>query len=197
MEPKGRASKLDGHAERLEEWFLAGQTLAQVQEQLRQDGVAVSTGRLSEWWTARRAKLAERQMIQDIVIGAQSRREIQGALEKDPAPGLDEIAALHRVISYKLTTQGTADPETLDLATRLARLAMDHAKAKAEGESREKKLALEAERIEEQRRSGDLAERRVKLLEKRAAQADQVEQVTGANLTPEEQAARIREIFKR
>jgi hypothetical protein len=46
-------------------------------------------------------------------------------------------------------------------------------------------------------RDQDIEERRVAILEARAKQAEQAETVLQENVSPEEQAARIREIFKR
>jgi hypothetical protein len=46
-------------------------------------------------------------------------------------------------------------------------------------------------------RDQDIEERRVAILEARAKQAEQAEAVLQQNVSPEEQAARIREIFKR
>lgn len=128
---KTRPSKLDAHAERLEEWFLGGKTLAEAQEQLRQDGCAVSLGRLSQWWSSRQSAIQEEQLLQQIASGANQCREVEEAFGDHPAPEMETIIKLQRVLILKISTQANVDPQMLDLVGRLTKPAMDYAKLMA------------------------------------------------------------------
>lgn len=116
---KAKASKLDGYSARLQEWFLSGKTLKEAQEQLALDGCSVSLGRLSEWWQSRQASMQEEALLKQIASGAAQCREVEEQFAKAPAPEFDTLIKLHRVLILKLSTQGNADPEMLELVNRM------------------------------------------------------------------------------
>lgn len=176
---KAKASKLDGYSARLQEWFLSGKTLKEAQEQLALDGCSVSLGRLSEWWQSRQASMQEEALLRQIASGANQCREVESAFGKNPAPGLETIMALQRVLIMKLSTQANADPTLIELVARFT------------------KPVLEFARLQQASAQIKLDERRVTLLEEAAERARKTEEVLDSNVSAEDQAKRIREIFKK
>jgi hypothetical protein len=125
---KHKPSKLDAHAERLEEWFLAGKTLKEAQEQLRLDGCAVSLGRLSAWWQGRQAARQEEELLRQIASGAAQHKAVEAEFARHPAPELETIIKLHRVLIMKLSTQANAEPDLLETLGRLMKPVLEFAK---------------------------------------------------------------------
>lgn len=158
---KTKASKLDPHAGRLTEWFLAGKTLAEAQEQLRLDGCAVSLGRLSEWWSARQASLQEERLLKQITSGAKQCREVEAAFGRSPAPELETIIKLHRVLALQFATRASADPGMVELAERASKMALEFAKLEEKRADRE---------LAEQKYRDQVAEKRA-VIEREIGQA--------------------------
>lgn len=175
---KSKPSKLDAYAERLEEWFGADKkSLEEVQKQLALDGCSVSRSRLSDWWANRQKEKMQAALLGQITSGARQCQEVEAALGKTGAPELDTLMKLHRVLIFKLSTMGNIDPEMLELVNRMMRPVIQVARLKQ----------LDAQ--------NKLDERRVKLLEERAALAMQAEEITQSKLTPEEKQQRMKQIF--
>ena len=177
---KEKPSKLDQFAERLDEWFgIEKKSLAYAREQLRQDGFSVSCSRLSDWWARRQAKRQEDMLVAQIVSGRRQVREVERELSKGSAPELKTLIALHRVLILKLSTEGNADPSKLELVNRMMREVQKFA------------------RLEQLEAQNKMEERKLTLLEAKAKQAEEAEQVMASGLSAEEQAQRMRAIFKR
>lgn len=163
---KQRASKLDLHAERLEEWFLGGKTLKEAQEELAMDGCQVSLGRLSVWWEQRQAQLQEEKLLEQIATGAHQVREVEAQFEKHPAPETEVIIKLFRVLIMKLSTQANVDPKMLELVAKLTKPTLDFSRLQAK--LRELELA-------EQKYRDQVAERKAAI----QAELDRVKSVGG------------------
>lgn len=122
---KAKSSKLDPHADRLTEWLTPisqggqGLTLAQAIEQLAQDGCKVSAGRLSEWWSEQCSQRLQERLLGQIASGARAVKEVESAFGNNPAPEMETLMRLHRVLILKLSTAGNADPELLELVNRM------------------------------------------------------------------------------
>ena len=126
---KERPSKLDVYAERLEEWLgVEKRTLADVQEQLKADGCMVSLGRLSEWWSRQQSKRQEEFLLDRIASGARQCREVEAQFAQNPAPELETIIKLQRVLIMRLSTQAQVEPEMIELVARLTKPTMEYAK---------------------------------------------------------------------
>lgn len=136
---KTKPSKLDPHADRLTEWFLAGKSLKEAQEQLRLDGCVVSLGRLSQWWESRQTKAAEDRFLEQITSGAQQNKRIDEALKENPAPMMQQIMARLKVVTAMLATQATGNPEAMkQLDLLLTHLVAFH---REEGKDKDRALA--------------------------------------------------------
>lgn len=121
-------------------------------------------------------------MLSQIASGARQHHEVQKSFEKNPAPELETLIKLHRVLIMQLSTQAVEDPELLKLTDQLTRTVMEFI-------SGQTKHGLEQQKI-------SLAERRVSLLEKKAAAFDAAKEVFTSTLSPEEQRQRLKEILR-
>jgi len=177
---KNRKSILDPHAEKLSEWELEKLTLAQMQAKLLELGCKISLGRLSEFLSRARSAQLQRTLLGQIASGARAVKEVEEQFAKNPAPGLETLIKLYRVLILKLSTQGNADPSLIDLATGMTKQAMDF-----------EKLGLKRAELE-------LTREKFELLKAQADKADQTERtLANADLTPAQRAMRIAEIYGR
>jgi hypothetical protein len=155
---KSKPSKLDVFADRLDQWFgIEKKTLAEVQEQLQLDGCRVSLSRLSDWWSGRQSQLQGEALLKQIASGARQCKEVEQEFAKNPAPALETIIKLQRVLIMKLSVQANADPQLVELVARLTKPTMEFAKlqekrremelneAKYRDQVADRKRAMEAE----------------------------------------------------
>src|ERR1039458_9262786 len=147
---KHHASKLDQFAEPLLEMDDQKKTIAEIQAWLKAEGVTVSTGRISGFLSALRQSRLEAQLLGRIASGARQVSAVEQQFGKNPAPELETLIKLHRVLILQLSTQGNANPEFLKLADQLMRTAMEFisGQTKAAHKERELKLAEDKFQIE-------------------------------------------------
>ena len=150
---KARASKLDGYADRLQEWFVAGKTLADAQVLLAQEGCQVSLSRLSEWWESRQTSLRQEQLLQQIASGANQCREVEAQFAKHPAPELETIIRLHRVLAMQFATAGASNPEMIEMSERATKMALEFAKLNEKRAERELTEQKYRDQVAERRRT--------------------------------------------
>ena len=128
---------------------------------------------LSAWYQRR----AQERLLARIAQGARKADAVVQQLTRTKA---DTFTALMGFIGQLAFDQAVAEGEAFDPAT-LRDLGQLFLSAKAE-ERKEREHALD--------------ERRVRVLEKKAEQAEQAKQVIESSLTPEEPRARLKEILK-
>lgn len=175
---KQRKSKLDERAEDLDSWFEGEKlTLDQARAKLAEFGISVSRSRLGTWWESRQAAKMQQVILDRISSGAQSAQQIAKAFDRAPAPEVEALIRLHRFIVHQLAVNGMAEPKLLATASAMMRPVMEWA------------------RLEDRAKDRALDERRVALLEKKAAQADETKAVVESDLDPEEKMRRIRQTF--
>jgi hypothetical protein len=175
-------SKLDRFSETLLSMNDEGKTLAEIIAWLKQEGVSVSGSRLSEFLEQLRSARSQKQILEDIVSGSAKCREIDQAFSKNPAPALESIIKLLKVLIMQLATAGHADKESLKLADQLTRTTLDFTSGKTKADLENRKLELQ--------------ERRVSLLENKAAAYDQAKGILGdKELSETDRQARMRQLF--
>lgn len=175
---KPRQNKLDRYAEQLDGWLgVENITLDQAVEKLRDLGCSSSRSAVGAWWDRRRSAQMQERLLGQIASGSQQCREVEAALNRSGAPELETLIKLHRVLILKLSTEANVNPEMIELVGGMMKPVMEFAK-------------LEAKKVDQA-----LDERRVKIMEQKAAQADEAKQVTGSDLTAEEKAMRMKQIF--
>lgn len=169
---KSRKSKLDPYGDRLDELEAQGKTLAEMVAELAAAGCAVSAGRLSGFLSARRSARQQAMLLAQITNGARQVKDVESAFAKNPAPAIETLIKLHRVMILQLSTQAADNPDLLKLTDQLTRTVMEFIAGETKAKLESGKLAL--------------AERRVQLLEQKAAAYDQMKAaVSSGGLTPE------------
>jgi hypothetical protein len=176
---KARKSILDAHAAKLADWEAESLTLAQMCERLAEAGCKVSPSRVSDYLSRSRSDKMRADLLTQISTGAQQIKDVEEQFSRNPAPGLETLIKLNRVLILKLSTMGNADPSLIELATSLTKTAMDYEKLNVKREE----LELTREKFEH--------------LKALAERAGETERALDADLTAEERAQRIKEIYGR
>jgi hypothetical protein len=140
---KSVQSKLDRFTASLDEWFgIQKLSLEDVQKKLLEDGCSVSLSRLSRWWERRQEVLAQEKLLQQIATGAKQCKEMKEAFAEHPAPELETIMSLHRVLIMQLSTQSMANPALLEMADRLTRTVLEFVSGQTRAKQKERELSL-------------------------------------------------------
>jgi hypothetical protein len=179
---KQKASKLDPYAESLRGLDKEGKTLAEMQEWLKAEGVTVSSGRLSEFLESLRQAEDEQRIFGLIASGGRMNSELDKAYEENPAPGIDRLITVTKSLVMSLQVKGAADPKLLSLANSMQQTVLNYTTGVT-------KAALEQQKL-------SIAERKLKLLETKAQQADQAKGILeNKELSEEQKRLRMREVF--
>ena len=206
---KPQPSKLDPHAELLDAWLRpaseGGQGITYTDALQRLDGLGThsSLSRLSAWWTKHRALQAQDALLEKIGATAEFITKIKSQLAGvDIADELKTLIKLLQRLVFALSAQAEHDPDLLKLANNMLQRVVDYARDQARAAAiaqaaaaDERRAAATAADLELRRAALALEERRVKLLEDKAAAADQTKSILESPLSPEEKQARIRAIF--
>jgi hypothetical protein len=164
--------------------YSSNHSLEQTVKWLLDGGLQTSSSALSVFLEARRELELQSKVLTSISSAAEQCREVEQAFAKNPAPAVETLIKLHRVLTFQLTRQAAADPELLTLADKFTKTVLGAFATQNNAGVDGQKLALE--------------ERRVSVLEEKAAPADETEKGLGdVELTEEEKAQRIREIYGR
>ena len=182
---KPMKSKLDPYAETLLEMEDRHQSGREMLSWLASQGLHCALDTVLHFLRRRRQARLQERLLGRITNGADQCREVEKLLGKNPAPALETLIKLHRVLIFQLSSQVDHSPDfDLDfarLANQLTRTVMDYARGQTEATNKKIELAQ--------------AERKLKLTEKKAAAFDQAQQVTTSKLTPEEKEAEYKRIF--
>lgn len=128
---KSKPSKLDQFADKLDDLLSQGGTLADAQSSLAASGCSVSLSRLSNWWADRRGQQLQARLLTQITTGARQCRDVEASFGQNPAPALETIIKLHRVLALQLATASATDPAMIDAAERATKMALEFAKLEA------------------------------------------------------------------
>ena len=153
-----------------------------MQAWLKAEGVSVATSTLSSFMSSQRDRRCQETLLQQIASGAEQVKEVEAQFGKSPAPELETLIKLHRVLILQLSTQGNADPEFLRLADQLMRTAMEFVSGQTKARQKETELQQ--------------SERKLVLIEKKAAAFDSAKGVMeDKELSDEQKRARMHELF--
>lgn len=182
-EAKTVKNKLDPKREQIREWAAEGKTLAEIVQQLREDGVTSSISSVGEYLQRMRDKDSEEAFLSQIASGANHCRQVEAEFAKNPAPELETVMKMHRVLSMQMATQANANPKAFKILGSLMASLLEYARLQKKGEE----LAQ--------------AERKLKILEENHAKAkaeleSALTKRTDGGLTPEalkqiEEAAKL------
>lgn len=158
---KSRASKLDRFASQLADLDAEKKTLAEMLAWLADEGCKVSASSLSVYLERLRSQRRQAALLAQIASGAQQSKEVEQQFAQNPAPQLETLIKLHRVIAMQLATQSVDHPELIEVANGLTKTVMDFASAQTKADLKKQEIAL--------------ADRRVKLLEQKADAYDRAQ----------------------
>lgn len=154
-------SKLTPYAPTLLDLKLAGKTLEELRAWLKGEGVTVALSTLADFVSQLLSQRERDQLLDRITSGASQVREVEERFKDNPAPELETVIKIYRVLILQLSTSGQTDPELLKLANRLTQTIMDFISGQTKARLEEQKLAI--------------ADRRTKLLEKKADAYDRAQ----------------------
>lgn len=172
-------SKLDAFAERLDVWFAPkdqggdGLTLAEAREQLALDGCSVDVSTLSRWWSARQREKNQKELLGEIVASSNQCATVEKEFAKNPAPELETIIKLHRVLIFNLRTAGRENPDMIKLADQCTRTVMDYLSGQTKAGQKDRELAVIEGKFEEFKKKASAARQELaKLRDPQAALSD-------------------------
>jgi hypothetical protein len=178
---KEQKNKLDAFAQRLADWDEEKKTGKWMVEQLRLGGCDTSEASVSRYLRDLRSRKLQERILTKVATGAEHVRKLEAAFAANPAPELETIMRLQRVLVMELATNGQADPKLLGLADQLTRTVLEYTSGKTK--AAQKQIELEQ------------GERKLKIVEQTAAQADAAKKVVESSLTAEQKDAEYRRIF--
>lgn len=142
---KERKSKLDQFARQLLQMDDEKKTLAEMVAWLKEEGVSASTGLLGGddgYLESLRSARRESLLLSQITSGARQCQEVEKQFGKNPAPELETLIKLHRVLILQLSTKGNTDPQFLKLADQLMRTAMEFVSGQTKAAHKERELQV-------------------------------------------------------
>lgn len=179
---KARPSKLDRYAAQLAELDAEKKTLSDICEWLASEGCKSSPSQVSVYLERLRTQRRQDALLVQIASGARQTADVEKQFARNPAPALETITKLYRVLIMQLTTKSVDHPELIEVANGMTKTVMDFVSGQTKAELEKQKLAQ--------------SERKLVLLERKAAAFDQAKGVMESQLSPEEQRQRLKEILK-
>ena len=179
---KARANKLDPFSGRIKEWAAEGKTLAAMREQLKADGCSCSLSSLSDYLARCRQEALEADLFAQIASGGRMNREMDAAFAANPAPEIERLIQVSKTLVMSLQVKGVADPKMLGLANAMQQTVLNYLSGRTRAEIETRKL--------------EQGERKLAILEAKAALADSAKGVLeDTALNEEQRSARMRELF--
>lgn len=138
--------------------------------------IKLSVRSLHRWYHKDDAEM----VLASIATGAHLNAVIAESFQTNPAPDMATLVNMIKKLVMQMAVEGETNPALLELSNTLFKSALDYVKEEGKNQDRARD------------------ERRLVLLEKKAAQATATEKVlTDADLSPAERAQRIQEIYGR
>ena len=139
---KQRESKLDQYADVLMAMDAEKKTIPEILTWLKQEGVTVSGSTVSRFLELQRRLRLQQALLEQIASGAVQCKEVEKQFGENPAPAMETLIKLHRVLIMKLSTAGNVDPDYLKLADQLTRTAMEYTSGQTKFAQKERELAV-------------------------------------------------------
>jgi hypothetical protein len=115
---KPRPSKLDPFADEIQGWFEEEKIpFTEAVQRLKTRGCSTSLDNLGRWWRKRRSNALEEQLLDQIEFAGDQCLKLDRAFRKSPAPVIDILLKVHRVLILKLNNQANVDPKLMALAS--------------------------------------------------------------------------------
>lgn len=132
---------------------LAGETIADLQKWLKEEGLTVGHSTVADF-VSRLLQQRERELLLDrITSGASQVREVEERFKDNPAPELETLVKLHRVLILQLSTAGNSDPELLKLSDQLTNTVAQILSAQTKAHFKEREVTLAEQKAAEAKKS--------------------------------------------
>ena len=145
---KLRASKLDQYAATLADMDAEKKTLSEICEWLAGEGCKASPSSVSVYLERLRSERRQAALLAKITSGARQAEEVEKQFAKNPAPALETIIKLHRVLALQLATQSEDNPELMDAANTLTKTVMDYVSGQTKANHKERELKLAEDKFQ-------------------------------------------------
>lgn len=145
-EKKAQPSKLDPYAETLVNMELEGKTLKVMIKWLQEEGLTVSYSTLSEYLSGLRDQRREERLLAQITTGSRQRKQVEQAFAENPAPELETLIKLVRVMIMQLSTGGVDHPEMLKLADQMTNTVVTFLSAQTKAAFKQREVTLAEEK---------------------------------------------------
>jgi hypothetical protein len=142
---KQRRSKLAPFQETLFQMEAATNTLAEMQSWLAAQGITISTVAISKFLACRRRRRWREELLGKIAGAARPAEEARAALQTNPAPELDTLIKLSRILVFEQTSQLVTTPELNRQARETTKMVLNYINRQSRLVSKEK-IAPLAER---------------------------------------------------
>jgi hypothetical protein len=148
-----KPSILTPHAQTLLDMRLAGRKIKDLQKWLKKEGIVVGHSTVADFVSQLLSK-RERDLILDrITSGASQVREMEERFKDNPAPELESVIKLYRVLILQLSTSGQTDPELLKLADQLTNTVAQIVSAQTKARFKEREVTLAEQKAAESKKS--------------------------------------------
>jgi hypothetical protein len=111
-------------------------------EWLKQRGVECRLDDIRLFFMARRRRLEQQAMLDNIKAATKMCRRVEKLLDKNPAPALLTLLKLHRLLIFKLSTRKKINPEHIKVVDQLVRTEITYETDQAKFEQRERAMKL-------------------------------------------------------
>lgn len=148
-----KQSILTPHAATILDKKLAGETLKEIQQWLKDEGVCVALSTVGDFVARLLQEREQQQLLDRITSGASQVREVEERFKENPAPGLETLIKLHRVLILQLSTSGQSDPELLKLADQLTNTVLQCLSAQTKANFKEREVTLAEQKAAEAKKS--------------------------------------------
>jgi len=128
----GERKLLEPHRGRLLHWFgVEDLTAKEVVEELKKERVCVSVKTLQYWLGRNRGETMQVRLLNAIRRASRQSQEVSAELEKHPAPELETIASLHRVVAFDLARLAIDDRAVAEVSAKMTKLVLEIVKVQA------------------------------------------------------------------
>lgn len=146
-------SKLNPFAQTLLDKKLAGETLEQLRDWLKGEGVTVALSTVGDFVSRLLSRREQDLLLDRITSGANQVREVEERFKQNPAPELKTLVKLHRVLILQLSTAGNTDPELLKLSDQLTNTVAGIISAETKAHFKEREVTLAEQKAAESKKS--------------------------------------------
>lgn len=133
---------------------LSGKTFKELHEWVVAEGVSSAQSTVADFVSQLLSKREREQLLNRITSGASQVREVEERFKANPAPELETLVKLHRVLILQLSTAGNTDPELLKLSDQLTNTVAQILSAQTKAHFKEREVSL-AERKEIEAKKSD------------------------------------------